>query len=223
MSLIRQSYKELFQKNCDYNCKLKYSSAFNGFNANIRLFGKDLTIKMSKKWETISYDIQIGLIQSLLLRMFNKKGSTHNIDFYNNFLKNVHIAIPKEEAPLELLASFERVNDRFFHGLIERPNLKFGKGISRLGTYEYGTDTITISKNLFNQDLEILDYVMYHEILHKKYKFSTNNNRTYHHTKQFREKEAEYPNSKEIEVKLQKIVNKASFKRIFPLKKLKLF
>lgn len=213
MNLINYSYQELFNKSCSYNCIIEYSGKFKGFNANIRLSNNKLIVRMSKEWENVGDEIKIGLIQSLLLRIFKKKGKTINVDLYNNFLRNVHIAIPKNKAPETLKDSFDRVNNQFFYGLMERPNLKFNKGINRLGTYEYGSDTLTISKSLLS-DVEALDYVMYHEMLHKKHKFVAINNRTYHHTKKFKDAEAEFPNSKEIEKKLQKIVNKNHFKQI---------
>lgn len=222
MNLVERSYQEIFNKPCKYQSELKYSGSFKGFNANIRLSMNKITVSMSKQWKDISDEIKIGLIQSLLIKLFKKKVNTHNIDFYNNFLRNVHIAIPKNEPHEILKDSFDKVNNMFFDGLMERPNLHFNNSINRLGTYEYGTDTITISKYLLT-DLESLNYVMYHEMLHKKHKFYTINNRSYHHTAAFKEKEAEFPNSKQIELKLQKIVNKSRFKRILGIDKAKLF
>ncbi|MCK5107569.1 MAG: M48 family metallopeptidase [Nanoarchaeota archaeon] len=216
MNLINYSYQELFNKPCSHACNLEYSGKFKGFNGNIRLSGNNLTIKMSKEWEGVSDEIQIGLIQCLLLKIFKRKQNTTNIDLYNNFLRNVHIAIPKNQGPEILRDSFDRINNQFFHGLMERPNLKFNRAINRLGTYEYSSDTLTISQILLS-DVDAMDYVMYHEMLHKKHKFKSVNNRTYHHTKDFREKEAEYPNYQKIEKRLQKLVNKGKFKQIFGL------
>jgi len=216
MNLVDKSYQEIFNESNPYISEIKYSNAFKGFNANVRLSKNILIIKLSKQWKNISEEIQIGLIQILLLKLFKKKATTHNIDFYHNFLRNVHVAIPKNIPPEILKESFDRINGLFFNGLMERPNIKFGNGINRLGSYEYGTDTLTISKHLLT-DLEALDYVMYHEMLHKKHKFYTINNRSYHHTKKFKEMEAKFPNNKKIEQKLQKIVRKSKIKEIFGL------
>jgi predicted metal-dependent hydrolase len=216
MNIVVDSYQKLFNKPCKYECIIDYSRRFKGFNANIRLSKNKIKVSMSKKWENINEDIKIGLIQSLLLKIFKKKGNSTNIDLYNNFLRNVHVAIPKNNPPEILKESFDRINQKFFHGLMERPNLKFNKALKRLGTYEYGSDTITISRVLL-KDNEALDYVMYHEMLHKKHKFISVNNRNHHHTKDFRKKESEYPNAEKIEKRLQKLVNKSHIKQLFGL------
>ena len=108
--------------------------------------------------------------------------------------------------------SFDRVNERYFYNLLEKTNLKWGyPSLSKLGSYEYGTDTIMISKVLENTDKEILDYIMYHEMLHKKHKFTRKNNRNYHHTPEFRKKEKEFENSKLIEKKLRNLLTRKRF------------
>ena len=45
---------------------------------------------------------------------------------------------------------------------MQTPNLVWGKNSFRkLGSYEYGSDTITISKIFLESDKSLLDYVMY--------------------------------------------------------------
>ena len=73
MNLIQQAFQELYpEKTLDYNTKIIYSGKFRPYNANATLSPTTLTIKLSKKWQNISEDIQIGLIQSLLIRFFKK-------------------------------------------------------------------------------------------------------------------------------------------------------
>ena len=120
-------------------------------------------------------------------------------------MKNLHISIPKESSDPVLEESFNKVNEKYFFGLIERPNLAWHNSISRLGSYEYGTDTISISKVLL-QDNEVLDYVIYHEMLHKKHKFDSKNGRSRHHTKEFRTRERAFENSSEMEERIKKLV-----------------
>ena len=62
----------------------------------------------------------------------------------------------------------------------------------------YATDTVTLSKALAH-DLELVDYVMYHELLHKKHKFTSKNGKSRHHTKEFRIAEKRYPNQELME------------------------
>ena len=208
--MITQAYEQLYNGQIPYQTKLKYSGRFKGYNANIVLRHDLLTINLSKQWRGVSKDIQMGLVQELLVRMFKEKKKTMNIDLYNIFLKKVHIAVPKTQFDSVLAASFQRNNDLFFHGLIEQPNLVWGSGRRKLGHYDFGADAISISKVLAD-DQGLLDYVMYHEMLHKKHKFSSSYGRQYYHSKAFREEEKKFPNAKELEKRLSTIGRKRFF------------
>ena len=52
---------------------------------------------------------------------------TQNMEMYNSFIKNLHKYVPKTESDPLLESSFNRINDRYFNGLLEIPNLKFGQ------------------------------------------------------------------------------------------------
>ena len=204
MNLVDRAYLGMWD-NLKYVSKLKYSSKFNDYNANIRLQGNNLTVSLSRKWKGISSPIVMGCVQSLLLRLFKEKRETTEIDLYNIFMQKVHISVAKVHSDPILEDSFDRMNEEFFYGLVEKPNLKWGQGVSKLGSYEYGSDTISISKHLSG---ELLDYVMYHEMLHKKHKFYSKNGKSYHHTGAFRKDEKAFPDSKRLDGELQKVVRK---------------
>jgi len=217
MNLAEKSFKELFpEKQSDkYEFELKYSRKFRPYNANVKYRNDKFQFSLSKSWRTISHEIQIGLIQSLLLRIFKEKKNTINIDMYNIFMKKIHLAAPKTKSDPILDDSFNRVNNFYFYGLIEKPNLAWNNSSYKLGSYEYGSDTITISSTLKNADQELLDYVMYHEILHKKHKFTSKHGRNHYHDKEFRKKEKEFRNSHIIEERLKNLPKKRIKRRYF--------
>ncbi|MFH1506715.1 MAG: hypothetical protein ABIE94_07080 [archaeon] len=190
MNLALRAFKELFpDKEDSRDYILKYSAKFGDYNGNIRYNSQKVEFRLSKKWKNISPEIQIGLIQSLILKMLKKKKNTTNIDLYNKFIKNMTRYAKVTKSDPELDQSFNRVNDKYFYGMIDKPNLKWGShSRAKLGSYEYGSDTITISQIIREEEL-LLDYVMYHEILHKKHKFYTKDGRSYHHTSAFRKEE----------------------------------
>ncbi len=221
MDIIEESFREVFPgKDFDFDAGIKYSGHFHGYNANIRLdkFRKKLVINMSRQWRGVDRDIKKGLVQELLCRMFKKNVSTRSTDLYHIFIKHVHLAVPKTKTHELLEQSFKRVNDSYFYGLVEQPNLVLGEGLRTLGHYNYGTDTITLTKHLLDYP-DLLDYVMYHEVLHKKQKFTSKNGRHYHHTSEFRKKEREFPDAALMEKKLSGIIGKkkikSAFRRIF--------
>jgi len=217
MNMIQESFKGLYNKDLDYNTKIVYSNKFKPYNANASKSITTITVKLSRKWKSISKDIRIGLIQSLLVKFFGKGENTINIDLYNNFIKNVHIAIPKEKSDPILSDSFERINEKYFNGMIEKPNLVWGSdSVRKLGSYDFQSDEISISSIFKENDIKLLDYVMYHEMLHKKHKFhNTASGRSYHHTSKFKKAEKAFENSEEIEKELTKLCRKSRIKRVF--------
>jgi|TARA_B100002003_G_scaffold242067_1_gene264561 predicted metal-dependent hydrolase len=215
MNLIEESYTRLYpNKEFTHLTEIKYSGKFKPFNANVRYSSNKITLNLSKKWRKIDKEITIGLVQELLIKIFKIKKHTKNMDMYNSFIKNLHKYTPKTESHPLLESSFQRVNDRHFSNILEQPNLKFGKkSFSKLGSYEYASDTITISKAL-EYDLELIDYVMYHELLHKKHQFKSKNGRALHHSTKFRQDEKLFPNHDLMEKRLSRLRLKNAF-RIF--------
>ncbi|MEM2131523.1 MAG: hypothetical protein QXR96_03295, partial [Candidatus Woesearchaeota archaeon] len=128
-------------------------------------------------------------------------------ELYEIFLKKIPNYIEKTKNDPMLEQSFNRVNQEYFNGILEKPNLEFsGKNFQTLGTYEHTTDTIRISE-ILKKDLTLLDYVMYHEMLHKKLKYKKSAQRTIHHSKEFKELEKKFkiPN---VEEKLKEFIKK---------------
>jgi predicted metal-dependent hydrolase len=206
--IVETAFKQLYpEKDFAFKASLKYSEKFNDFNANIKLRNNFIEICLSKKWADIGDEIKIGLIQHLLIRMFKDKKETVNTELYTTFVKNLAEYTAKTISEPALEESFKRVNEQYFNGFIEMPNLAFGSSATtRLGSYNYHTDTVIISR-VFENEKELMDYIMYHELLHKKEKFSAKNGSTRYHTRRFRTLEKEFEN-KDIEKKLKIFVAK---------------
>ena len=218
MSILEESFSELFPNKdlSKYDFKLKYNDKFKPYNANVR-YRKTFTqysiqFNLSKRWKGVSREIQMGLIQGLMLKIFKEKNRTTNMDLYDHFMRSVHISAPKTNSDPLLEESFNKINDAYFFGMMEKPNLVWHDSLRRLGTYEYGSDTISISKILLN-DLKVLDYVMYHEMLHKKFKFSSSNGRACHHSKEFKDEERKFENSEHLEKSIPYLIRSSRKKK----------
>lgn len=189
-----------------YRFSLAYSGRFSDFNANVKKLGNRIHFSLSKRWKGVDPDIRLGLLQDLMAKILKDKRDTHHTRLYHIFIRQMHLAAPRNDSEKVLLESFARVNERFFMGLMDMPNLKFGKdsrGI--LGSYNYHNDTITISSLLREADTELLDYVVYHELLHKKLQFRVKEGRSYHHTGEFKRLERQFPHSRELEIRLRRL------------------
>ncbi len=214
-SLITEAFRELYpNKELKYDFSLEYSRKFKLYNANVKMHGNSLMFSLSREWKKISKEIQIGLVQELMLKILrdrNKK--TMNMELYSLFMKNVHLAVPKTKTDEALEKSFDSVNDAYFSGMLDKPNLQWGsESTSKLGSYEYGSDTITISAIFKNGEQKLLDYVMYHEMLHKKFKFQNKNGRSLHHSSEFRKMESKFPCQDFIEKEIAVLARKHRFK-----------
>lgn len=218
IKLAQEAYHLLYQdREFPYEPSLKYSGKFKAYNANVKLRGNKIHFSLCRKWKAVSREIQIGLIQELLLRITKDKqhhGSVY-IDLYNNFVKRLHIAIPKTESDPPLASSFSRVNERYFLGMVEQPNIRWGAASRRkLGSYDFKTDTITISSIFKAIEPELMDYVMYHEMLHKQHKYRAGRSRHCYHDKKFRDAEHAFENHKEVEQRLHKALRYAKLGKI---------
>ena len=124
MNLAEEAFHTLHpDKEPEYDFSIKYSNKFKPYNANIRKYRNKIELNLSKKWKTVSKEIQIGLIQSLLLKLLGGKKTTQNIELYNIFMKKIHIAIPKTKSDPILEESFNRVNEKYFYNIIDETNL----------------------------------------------------------------------------------------------------
>ena len=217
--LIEEAFKEMYpDKIFSYNTNIKYTGRIKGYNGNVSLRNKDLTINLSKEWQDISDDIKKGLIQLLLNKLFKTKIKTYNIDLYNIFITKIHFAIPKNNIDPILKQSFNRINEKYFNDSLEMPNLIWGReSYSKLGSYDYSKDLIVISTIFKNHDNDLLDFIMYHEALHKKLKFNHNSSKSYYHTKQFKDLEKKFENYIEIDKKLNKFIRNKKIKKVFKL------
>ena len=213
--MIRKAFCLLYpEKEFVFDAKIEFSGRFKPYNANIRKKGNQLKIRLSRKWKGVSEEIFIGLIQDLLYRAFREKDrkATVNIDLYNRFISNIHLATPKTGADAFLESSFSRVNETYFFGLMDKPNLAWGSCSRRtLATYDFHTDTVTVS-SLFREHEDVVDYLVYHELLHKKLKFRSRNGRSFHHTPEFRKKEKAFEGMAPVEKKICMILKNKTLK-----------
>lgn len=213
MDIIEESYQRLFpEKEFLYFTELEYNRRLADFNANIRLEPRKIKVNLNLQWKDIDREIKIGLIQHLLLRIFKQRATTPNIELYNNFIKNIPILTPKTQSDPLLESSFDRVNQSFLSYSVEKPNLTWGTASFRkLASYNFHTDTITVSTIFADASPEILDYLMYHEMLHKHHKFKHNYGRSSFHSPAFKEDEQRYPNHELIEKEIENIIRKKKY------------
>lgn len=188
-----RAYEELFHKMPRKKVSVKYSGRFRDYGANITISPTEIRFGLSKEFLETSDETQIGVMQYLLCKLYKSKRRTIEMDLYDSFLKNIGEWTHKGEIEdEELRKSFERVNREYFDNYMTTPKISWGReSRTRLGYYSYSTDSITLSTILKGAG-DLLDYVMYHELLHKKHKFSMKGNRAHSHTPAFKRDEKKF-------------------------------
>jgi hypothetical protein len=104
---------------------------------------------------------------------------------------------------------FHKINQAYFNGQMEPPNLMWNKTLThrKFGHYQTNTDTVMLSISLDQPSTPayVVEFVMYHELLHKQLGVVTNHGRRYAHTKAFREAEARFSQQERAQAYLNKL------------------
>ena len=189
---------------------LRFSGRFSDYNGNVSIkkVGRHinaLEFSLSKKFLDTEDDMVIGIIQHLLNKVHGTKENTMEQELYHGFIRHLNRYV-KHDTRDELLSElFGELTEEYFGGLLDEPNMTFGgENTTTLGHYNYSKDLVTISSAL-REDRELLKYVLYHELLHKKHSFKTTNGRSHYHTPAFRRDEKNY-HDKHIEKKLEEFL-----------------
>ena len=88
------------------------------------------------------------------------------------------------------------MNDLYFDGAIKKPILTWSvrETFRRLGHHDAAHETIVISKSLDNKKVPhyVVEFVVFHEMLHIFHPMKIQNGRRYHHTPAFRRDEKKF-------------------------------
>lgn len=109
----------------------------------------------------------------------------------------------------DLNQSFERVNKEYFNGRMEKPVLTWSSRRAKctLGRYDPERDIVSISRVLDSRKVpeELLDFIMYHELLHKKHGVKLKGNRRRVHTAEFKKDEKKFRNYEKMKELMEKV------------------
>jgi hypothetical protein len=96
----------------------------------------------------------------------------------------------------DLDALFEAVNQEYFAGQMVKPRLSWNRALTRrkFGHYERARDRVVMSLTLDNHRVPqfVVEFVLYHELLHKHHGSRWVNGRRMSHTAEFRRSEQQF-------------------------------
>jgi hypothetical protein len=186
--------------------------AFVSINNTIRLRQGELYMRLSDLLEgapeTVLYSIAHILLAKLYRKPIDRVHSTryrryissHDINAKARLVrqmrgrKHIHSARGHHYHLEEI---FEDLNQRFFHGLMGRPQLTWSRNHARssLGHYDPAHNTIVISRVFDHPRVPryAVEYILFHEMLHLKHPVKLRGSRRCVHSREFLAEEKSFP------------------------------
>ena len=203
--------------------KVEYCKFANA-NSFIKLAEGRLEVRVTDILEGAPYPIQEALAHILLSKLFRKPVQRLYSSRYRSYFNRgemrrtlhlvrqergrKHVSGPEGEH-FNLTTLFEELNQRFFNGLMARPNLGWSRRLSRtiLGHFDPSHNAIILSR-IFDKPGTpklALEYVMFHEMLHLRHPVESRGSRRCIHTPEFKAADKQFPDLKYAKELLKKL------------------
>jgi len=185
---------------------------FAGLRSTITLRNGAVKARVSDLLAEASPLVLEALAEILLAKIFHRRPSREARECYlaYTFRPAMRVRIDaarRERGSKRLLPArgrhhdldeiFHGLNHRFFHGQISPSRLGWSHKNSRriLGHYDSGHGTIIVSRKLDSSAVPryLVEYVVYHEMLHIRFPVERRGHRRVVHSREFREAETKFP------------------------------
>ncbi len=186
--------------------------AFANINNTIRLREGKLHIRLSDLLEGAPDAVLSALAHILLAKMYRRPIERDKSTRYRRYVSSPELTrkshLVRQLRGRKRLASphgkiynleqmFDDLNLRFFHGLLARPRLAWSAQAARnrLGHYDPGHNAIVLSKVFDHARVPrpVVEYIVYHEMLHLKHPVRLQGSRRCVHSAEFRAEESLFP------------------------------
>jgi hypothetical protein len=174
-------------------------------NGRIRLESETLFVHLSDLWRTAPPAVVESLAEILVSKLFRQPPAQEHSDRYRDWVntEEVHgemVRLRRERgrksfAPAtgqchDLDALFDRLNREYFQGSLSRPRLGWSRGASAtlLGHYDPPHHAIVLNRLLDMPEIPppVVEFVLYHEMLHVLHPVELRGGRRHIHTRAFR-------------------------------------
>lgn len=197
---------------------------FANLNSSIRMVNGRIVVRMSDLLEGAPAPVLESLAYILVSKMLRLAVPAAHIRRYRLFVgrrevrRSVHLV--RQQRGRKFLSGpagrcyhleeiFEEMNRRFFNGLMARPQLGWSRRESRtvLGHFDPSHNAIILSRLLDRGAVPrlVLEYVMYHEMLHLKFPVELRSGRRVIHGAEFRAAEKTFPGFGEAKAMLRRL------------------
>lgn len=181
-------------------------------NHTIRLRKGKLWIRLSDLLDGAPSDVLRAILHLLLARLYRRRASPQALELYRDYVRGHQVqqrlaavrrqrghkrGLSPEGRHYHLEEIFQRLNALHFGNRLSVDRLLWTEGRARysLGHYDPYHHTITINRRLDSPRVPrfMVEYVVYHEMLHMLFDDEHHNGRRCSHTAAFRRQERRFP------------------------------
>lgn len=221
LQLITSFYKEAFRifdkRQESPEIKVSFYPYVN-INHTIRIRNGKILVRIAEILKDAPLRVQEALAIILVTKLLGKKTPKNIRGIYRDFVNSEAIqkraiANKREKGRKVLTTSkgdffdleniFGKLNVIYFNRSIPTPDLSWSKRKTyrRLGHHDAAHNAIIISKSLDSRKVPkfVVEYVVYHEMLHIKHPTKHKNGRRYNHTPEFKRDEEKFAYFEEAE------------------------
>jgi predicted metal-dependent hydrolase len=211
---IKKFYEEAFEnlngKRAAPEIEVRFYP-YIGINHTIRVRNSKVFVRIAEVCREMPPDAQRALAFILVAKLLRKKVPAEARKIYSAFAKTTEIQAKATEnkrakgrkvittskgETYDLDKIFERVNLLYFQNSIPKPILTWSaqKTYRILGHHDSTHETIVISRSLDSKKVPhyVVEYVVFHEMLHIHHPTTHRNGRRYNHTPAFRRDERKF-------------------------------
>ena len=209
--LFEESYRELRPRSEVPELRVEFFG-FANINNTIRLREGKLLVRVSDLLEGAPESILKAIAHILLAKMYRKPIDREHAARYRRYVSAEHMSRKAhlvrqirgrkrlhsaQGHAYDLDAIFEELNVRFFYGLLARPQMTWSseRARNRLGHYDPAHNAIVVSRVFDHPRVPrvVVEYIVYHEMLHLKHPVRMRGSRRCVHSKEFQAEEKMFP------------------------------
>jgi predicted metal-dependent hydrolase len=223
LEIFQETYKELRPASAIPELTIEFF-AFANVNNTIRLREGKLLVRLSDLLEGAPDAVLRAIAHILLAKMYRRPIERGQASRYRKYVASHDIVrkahLIRQMRGRKRLRSarghfydldevFEELNSRFFHGLLARPLMSWSQTKTRriLGHYDPAHNAIIISRifDHFAVPAYVLEYIVYHEMLHLKHPVRLRGSRRCVHSAEFQAEEKLFPRVAEANAFLKRL------------------
>lgn len=223
LELFQETYSELRPGSSLPEMKIDFF-AFANVNNTIRLRQGKLLVRLSDLLEGAPDGVLRAIAHILLAKMYRQPIDRGHAARYRKYVASHDIArkahLVRQIRGRKLLRSarghfydldavFEELNTRFFYGLMARPRMSWSQNKTRriLGHYDPAHNAIIISRIFDHPGVPqyVLEYIVYHEMLHLKHPVRLRGSRRCVHSAEFQAEEKLFPREADANAFLKRL------------------